>query len=69
MLHIVPILCLIFFIWFIEMQMKKEMHNISEEFRDLKEKILSNKNQIETNRNLIDKNRTDINKLEHGESL
>lgn len=69
MLHIVPILCLIFFIWFIEIQMKKEMHNISEEFRDLKEKILSNKNQTETNRNLIDKNRTDINKLKHGESL
>lgn len=69
MLHIVPILCLIFFIWFIEMQMKKEMHNISEEFRELKEKILNNKNQIEVNRDLIGKNRTDIDKLEHGESL
>nr|DAT77739.1 MAG TPA: hypothetical protein [Caudoviricetes sp.] len=69
MLHVVPILCLIFFIWFVEMQIKKEMHHISEEFKELKERITNNKDQIETNRTLIDQNRTDINKLGNGESL
>lgn len=69
MLHVVPVLCLIFFIWFVEMQLKKELHNISTEFKELKEKITSNKDQIEANRTLIDKNRTDINKLGHGESM
>lgn len=69
MLHVVPILCLIFFIWFLEMQIKKEMDNISEEFKELKKKIVSNKDQIDNNRALIDINRTNIDKLEHGESL
>lgn len=66
MLHIVPILCLIFFIWFIEMQLKKEMHNIEREFRELKERILSNKNEIRVNREKIEQNRNDITKLHNG---
>lgn len=69
MLHVVPILCLIFFIWFVEMQLKEELRNISMGFKELKEKITNNKDQIETNRTLIDQNRTDINKLGNGESL
>lgn len=69
MLHVVPILCLIFFIWFIEMQLKKEMHKISEEFKELKEKISNNKENIQENRSLINKNRSDINKLGNGEHL
>lgn len=69
MLHVVPILCLIFFIWFVEMQIKEDMKNISEEFKELKEKIMSHKDQIETNRALIDQNRVDIGRLDHGESL
>lgn len=69
MLHIVPILCLIFFILFVEIQLKRDMNRISEEFKELKRRILNNKNNIDSNRSLIDKNRTDINKLDHGEHL
>lgn len=65
MLHIVPILCLIFFIWFVEIQLKKDMHKISEEFGDLKKKILDNKNEIIINRDNIKQNRDDITKLNH----
>lgn len=63
MLHIVPILCLIFFVVYVEFQLKKEMHNIEQEFRELKERILSNKNEIRVNREKIEQNRNDITKL------
>ena len=63
MLHIVPILCLIFFVVYVELQLKKEMHNIEQEFRELKERILSNKNEIRVNREKIEQNRNDITKL------
>lgn len=65
MLHIVPILCLIFFIIYVEFQLKKEMRGIEQEFRELKERILSNKNEIRANRAKIEQNRNDITKL-HG---
>lgn len=54
MLHIVPILCLIFFVVYVEFQLKKEMHNIEQEFKELKERILSNKNEIRVNREKIE---------------
>lgn len=63
MLHIIPILCLIFFVVYVEFQLKKEMHNIEQEFRELKERILSNKNEIRVNREKIEQNRNDITKL------
>lgn len=63
MLHIVPILCLIFFVVYVELQLKKEMHNIEQEFKELKERILSNKNEIRVNREKIEQNRNDITKL------
>lgn len=66
MLHIVPILCLIFFIWFIEIQQKREMQRISDEFRELKKRILNNKNEIMVNRDNIKQNREDITKLNNG---
>lgn len=65
MLHIVPILCLIFFIIYVEFQLKKEMRGIEQEFRELKERTLSNKNEIRANRAKIEQNRNDITKL-HG---
>ena len=66
MLHIVPILCLIFFVVYVEIQLKKEMHNIEQEFKELKERILSNKNEIRVNREKIEQNRNDIAKLNNG---
>lgn len=63
MLHIVPILCLIFFVVYVEFQLKKEMHNIDQEFKELKERILSNKNEIRINREKIEQNRNNITKL------
>lgn len=66
MLHIVPVLCLIFFVVYIEFQLKKEMHNIEQEFKELKERILNNKNEIKVNRDKIEQNRNDITKLSNG---
>ena len=66
MLHIVPILCLIFFVVYVELQLKKEMHNIEQEFKELKERILSNKNEIRVNREKIEQNRNDITKPNNG---
>lgn len=66
MLHIVPILCLIFFVVYVELQLKREMHNIEQEFKELKERILSNKNEIRVNREKIEQNRNDITKLNNG---
>ena len=66
MLHIVPILCLIFFVVYVELQLKKEMHNIEQEFKELKERIVSNKNEIRVNREKIEQNRNDITKLNNG---
>jgi hypothetical protein len=55
MLHIIPILCLIFFIFFVEIQLKKEITSIEKEFTSLKELILKNKEQIEQNRLTLEK--------------
>ena len=63
MLHVVPILCLIFFVWFVEIQLKREMHNIEREFRELKERIENNRLGIENNREKIEENRNNITKL------
>ena len=66
MLHIVPILCLIFFVVYVEFQLMIEMHNIELEFKELKEWILSYKNEIRVNREKIEQNRNDITKLNNG---
>lgn len=47
MLHIVPILCLVFFIGFIEFKLKKEFEEIRREFIELKKKINKNSYNIE----------------------
>lgn len=39
MLHVVPILCLLFFIGFVEIQLKNELKNVEEEFKDLKKRL------------------------------
>lgn len=39
MLHVVPILCLLFFIGFVEIQLKNELRNVEAEFKDLKKRL------------------------------
>lgn len=40
MLHIVPILCLIFFIGFIEIRLKNELTEVEDSIRRLKKRIV-----------------------------
>lgn len=58
--HVIPILCIIAFVIVIELQLKKQLDLLREEFDDLKAKINQNKNNIKLNSQKIEKNRTDI---------
>lgn len=55
MLHILPVLCLIFFVFFVEIQLKKELHQIEEDFELLKKAIKKNKANININSQNIQK--------------
>lgn len=55
MLHILPVLCLIFFAFFVEIQLKKELHQIEEDFELLKKAIKKNKANIDINSKNIQK--------------
>ena len=46
MLHIVPILCLVIFIGFMEFRLKREFDEIRDEFDKIKKRIDDNKNLI-----------------------
>lgn len=47
MTHIVPILCLIFFVYFLEFRLKRELYQVEINLDELKQKIkeLENKNK------------------------
>lgn len=47
MLHIVPILCLIIFVGFIEFRLKQEFNEIRKEFDNLKRQIDINRTNIQ----------------------
>lgn len=68
MSHIVPILCLIFFILFIELQTKQQTYKIAKEFEELKRRIDSNGSKISKNSEDIKTNKENISKL-NGEHL
>lgn len=63
MLHILPVLCLIFFVLFLELQLKKEMYEIERQFKELKKLIDSNALGIRNNKDKIEENKTNIDKL------
>ena len=63
MSYIVPIFCLIFFIIFLELQLKTEVHNIIEEFRKLSDRITANKELININKESIENNKDNIDKI------
>ena len=55
MIHIVPILCLIIFVFFLEIRIKHELIEVEQEFKILKEEILKNREEIKENKEVISK--------------
>lgn len=55
MTHILPILCLLIFVFFLEIRIKHELMEVGQEFKLLKEEILKNREKIKENREVISK--------------
>ena len=55
MTHILPILCLLIFVFFLEIRIKHELMEVEQKFKILKEEILKNRGKITENRELISK--------------
>ena len=62
MLHVLPILCLISFIWLVEIRLKEQVLKIQKELEDLKSKIFENKDKII-------ENSKNISELKHEQSV
>lgn len=65
MIHIIPILCLLIFVFFLEVRIKKEIIKVSIGFESLKEAILNNRENIQKNKEKILENKESIIKM-HG---
>lgn len=55
MAHILPILCLLIFIYFLEIRIKHELMEVEQKFKILKEEILKNREKIKENKEVISK--------------
>lgn len=55
MTHILPILCLLIFVFFLEIRIKHELMEVEQEFKILKEEILKNREKIKKNEEVISK--------------
>lgn len=55
MTHILPILCLLIFVFFLEIRIKHELMEVEQEFKTLKEEILKNRKKIKENEEVISK--------------
>ena len=55
MIHVLPIICLIIFIFFLEIRLKNELMEVEQEFKILKEEILKNREKIKENKKVISK--------------
>ena len=53
MTHILPILCLLIFVFFLEIRIKHELMEVDQKFKILKEEILKNREKIKENREVI----------------
>ena len=53
MIHVLPITCLIIFVLFLEIRLKRELIEVEEEFKALKKAILENREKILENKNII----------------
>ena len=55
MTHILPMLCLLIFVFFLEIRIRHELMEVEHEFKILKEEILKNREKIKENREVISK--------------
>ena len=55
MIHVLPILCLLIFVFFLEIRIKHELMEVEHEFKILKEEILKNREKIKENKKVISK--------------
>ena len=55
MTHILPILCLLIFVFFLEIRIRNELMEVEHEFKILKEEILKNREKIKENKEKISK--------------
>ena len=55
MIHILPILCLLIFVFFLEIHIKHELMEVEQKLKLLKEEILKNREKIKENMEVISK--------------
>lgn len=55
MIHVLPIFCLLIFIYFLEIRIKHELMEVEQKFKILKEEILKNREKISENKKVISK--------------
>ena len=55
MTHVLPMLCLLIFVFFLEIRIRHELMEVEHEFKILKEEILKNREKIKENREVISK--------------
>ena len=55
MTHILLILCLLIFVFFLEIRIKRELMEVEQKFKILKEEILKNREKISENKKVISK--------------
>ena len=55
MTHILLILCLLIFVFFLEIRIKHELMEVEQKFKLLKEEILKNRDKIKENMKVISK--------------
>lgn len=55
MTHILLILCLLIFVFFLEIRIKYELMEVEQKFKILKEEILKNREKIKENKEVISK--------------
>lgn len=53
MTHILPILCLLIFVFFLEIRIRHELIEVEQKFKILKEEILKNREKIKENKEVI----------------
>ncbi len=54
-MHVLPMLCLLVFVFFLEIRIKHELMEVGQEFKTLKEEILKNREKIKENKEAISK--------------
>lgn len=55
MTHVLPMLCLLIFVFFLEIRIRHELMEVEHEFKILKEEILKNRKKIKENKEEISK--------------